>query len=232
MTSLTLLSTSPASEIIDSFFEAIDLDSSGYIDEAEALVIAKVGFGQDEESAAQYWKDLCSSDANDDNKISKEEYLAWWTKQSAGKMNDDDETFKTEYAESLIASLRKIQSVAKADVLCNAFFDAMDLDGSGQIEESEAKTISKKGFGQDEAAAENYWKKMLQDMDTNKDNKISREEYSAFWMSEAKDKIQSNGNFAAGYTTYLWDRLEALKAIDDKAVGKGDEERLCQCRVQ
>jgi len=204
-------STSPASEIIDAFFQAIDIDSSGYIDEAEALVIAKVGFGQDEEAAAKYWKDLCSSDADNDNKISKEEFVAWWTIKTASKTNDDG-TFETEYSKYIITSLEKIQSVAKADVLCNAFFDAMDLDGSGQIEENEAKTISKNGFGQDEAAATEFWKKMLKDMDTNHDSKISREEYTAYWMSDCEDKIQSNGNFAAGYTTYLWDKLEALKA--------------------
>eukprot|EP00555_Chaetoceros_dichaeta_P003337 CAMPEP_0198248504 /NCGR_PEP_ID=MMETSP1447-20131203/255_1 /TAXON_ID=420782 /ORGANISM="Chaetoceros dichaeta, Strain CCMP1751" /LENGTH=211 /DNA_ID=CAMNT_0043932911 /DNA_START=62 /DNA_END=697 /DNA_ORIENTATION=+ len=211
---MTVTSTSPASEIIDAFFEAIDLDSSGCIDEAEALVIAKIGFGQDEETAAKYWKeDLCSEDSNHDNKLSKEEYVAWWTKKSDGKKNDDG-TFEKKYAESLISSLTKVQSVAEADALCTAFFDVMDIDGSGAIEENEAKTISKKGFGADEAAATANWKKMLTDMDTNEDGKISKEEYTAFWMSEAKDKLQSNGSFAAGYTTYLWDKLETLKAAE------------------
>jgi len=207
---MTVTKNSPATDICDAFFEAIDLDNSGFLDESEATLIAKVGFGQDEAKAAEYWKDLMRMDANDDNRISKAEYVAWWIKKSDSK-KEDDGTYAPEYAEYLMLSLAKIESVREASKLCDAFFNAMDLDGSGFIEKSEAKQISMKAFGQDEAAADEFWIKMLKDMDTNCDKKISRDEYTSYWMSEAAGKLKSNGSFEPGYTTYLWAKLEDLK---------------------
>ena len=99
---------------------------------------------------------------------------------------------------------------SKASAICDAFFNAMDLDANGFIVESEAKKISA-AFGEDSMAAAKRWAAMLNDMDKNNDNKISREEYTEWWMAKASGKIEKDGRFAAGYANYLIEKLTKLQ---------------------
>ncbi len=59
-------------------------------------------------------------------------------------------------------------------------FNSFDKDGNGFIEASELKAISKElGRELDSVEAD----ECLKDMDINKDNKISYEEFSKWWLS-------------------------------------------------
>jgi len=59
-------------------------------------------------------------------------------------------------------------------------FTALDKDGNGFIDASELRTISKElGRELDSAEAD----ECLKDIDINKDNKISFEELSKWWLS-------------------------------------------------
>jgi hypothetical protein len=90
-----------------------------------------------------------------------------------------------------------------ADVLCNAFFDAMDLDGSGvRLKRARPRQSVRKVSVKMRLVRQNFGKSCKTWTRTTTTKSAER----AFWMSKAKDKIQPNGNFAAGYTTYLWDK--------------------------
>mmetsp|Transcript_36796 Transcript_36796/g.54057 ORF Transcript_36796/g.54057 Transcript_36796/m.54057 type:complete len:209 (+) Transcript_36796:90-716(+) len=205
------MAASSVAEICAAFFDAIDHDGSGFIEENEIKTIAMVAFHQDEAGAAKTWADMLGDmDSNKDKKISKEEYVAWWGKKTSNKKQDDG-TFKVRYVDFLMTRLKKLDAVKSASAFCKAFFDAMDLNGNGFLEEDEIKKISAVAFGEDEAAATKRWSKMLKDMDKNEDKKISQEEYTNFWMSEAKDKIDDDGNFAPKYKTYLSKCLSKLE---------------------
>ena len=109
-------------------------------------------------------------------------------------------------------TLRPDVTVAsKATAICDAFFNSMDLDANGVIVESEAKKISMCAFGEDSMAAARRWQAMLRDCDQNKDQKISREEYTEWWMKKAASKVQKDGKFAAGYAEYLIEKLTTLQ---------------------
>lgn len=59
-------------------------------------------------------------------------------------------------------------------------FQALDKDGNGYIEASELRQISKElGRELDSAEAD----ECLKDIDINKDNKISFQEFSKWWLS-------------------------------------------------
>ena len=60
--------------------------------------------------------------------------------------------------------------------MCDAFFDAIDRDKNGFLDEKEVKNMSKWAFGRKPEQAESMWKDMLRKMDTNRDQKISKEE--------------------------------------------------------
>ena len=103
-----------------------------------------------------------------------------------------------------------VTETSSAAAICNAFFDAIDLDGDEFIVEEEAKKISTKAFGEDSMAAARRWSNMLREMDKNGDRKISRDEYRQWWTAKVADKMQKDGHFAPDYTTYLLNRLERL----------------------
>lgn len=75
-------------------------------------------------------------------------------------------------------------------------FSARIIDG--HLEEEEVKNVSRWAFGQSSEHADETWRDMLLKMDTNKDNKISKEEYREYWLSKAKDKIKPDGTFVEG----------------------------------
>lgn len=204
---------SKASDICAAFFQAMDLDGSGFIEEAEVTTIATVGFGQDAAGAAERWATMLKDmDGNADKKISEAEYTAWWTKSTAEKTQEDG-TFIKGYADYLLECYKKLSSARSASDLCNAFFAAMDVSKTGFIEEADAKKVSMAAWGADEAGAAEQWAKMLKDMDKNDDKKISKQEYTDFWMAQTKEKVTPEGGFVAGYMEYLEEKLAKVKAM-------------------
>ena len=64
--------------------------------------------------------------------------------------------------------------------------------------ESEVKNVSKWAFGESVQAANERWNDMLIKMDTDGDQRISKEEYRTYWLSKAKAKINPDGTFVDG----------------------------------
>lgn len=138
-----------------------------------------------------------------------------------------DGTFVPGYAEYLIERLEKLTELKKelnaktpATELCETFFDALDLDSSGEITKEEILTCAAVAFGETEAAGEERWAKMVADMDKDHDGKISREEYTSWWMTETKSKQAEDGTFVEGYGEFLVAMLEKLRNL------KAHEEEL------
>jgi Ca2+-binding EF-hand superfamily protein len=241
-TKTVLSPQSTALEICGGFFRAMDLDRNGFIEESEVKIIATVAFDETEEQAQNRWNRMLSDmDTNHDDKISHDEYVAWWMEHTKDKTfskktkkkngedvdcdGDGDETEETYFAEGyasyLLRSLLRITSVKTAHSLCDAFFEAMDANEDGYLVEEEVKNIGKWAFAAKEKDAHSTWLSMRNEMDTNLDGKISKDEYSTFWMAQSKSKIQpEDGTFVPGYRKYLLSKLGKLRA------GKRRQEQL------
>eukprot|EP00529_Nitzschia_sp_RCC80_P026725 CAMPEP_0113456996 /NCGR_PEP_ID=MMETSP0014_2-20120614/9176_1 /TAXON_ID=2857 /ORGANISM="Nitzschia sp." /LENGTH=283 /DNA_ID=CAMNT_0000348469 /DNA_START=212 /DNA_END=1063 /DNA_ORIENTATION=- /assembly_acc=CAM_ASM_000159 len=217
---------STALEICGGFFRAMDLDRNGYIEESEVKIIATVAFDETEEQADQRWRRMLEDmDTNKDDMISQEEYVSWWMNHTKDKTftttvkdektgEDREEVFFAEgYASYLLKSLLRITSVKTAHSLCDAFFEAMDYNHDGFLVEDEVMNIGKWAFGAKEDDAHSTWINMKDEMDSNLDGKISKEEYSSFWMKQSKSKIDpKDGTFVPGYRKYLLSKLGKLRA--------------------
>lgn len=217
---------STALEICGGFFRAMDLDRNGFIEKSEVKIIATVAFDETEELAEKRWERMLKDmDTNHDNMISHDEYVSWWmgnTKDKTFKKTvTDEETgeeieqiyFAEGYASYLLKSLLRITSVKTAHHLCDAFFEAMDANEDGFLVEDEVKNIGKWAFGAKEDEAQSTWLNMKEEMDSNHDGKISKEEYSSFWMQKSKSKINpKDGTFVPGYRKYLLSKLGKLRA--------------------
>jgi hypothetical protein len=98
----------------------------------------------------------------------------------------------------------------------------MDYNGDGYLVEDELLSISKWAFGATPKQAQQTWDKMKETMDTNRDNKISREEYSNYWLHETRSKIQDDGAFVPSYRQFLLKKLAKLE------IGKRKQQQI-QC---
>jgi len=202
---------SSATAICAAFFEALDLDGSGYIEEKEKLQVAKV-FGETEEAGKARWaKMLADMDKDHDGKISAAEYARWWLADTKSKQHPNGK-YVPGYAQYLLKALDRLTLAMSlsASSICAAFFKAMDEDGSGFIEQAEMLRISEQAFGEDAEASKARWAKMLADMDKNHDGKVSEAEYSEWWMQETKSKQDAEGQFVPGYADYLVASLSKL----------------------
>lgn len=164
-------------------------------------------------------KMLQDMDKDHDGKVSCEEYTSFWMEDTKSKQRDDG-TFVPGYAEYLLEKLDKLTELKKelnaktpATELCEAFFDAMDLDGSGTITKEEILTCATVAFGETEAAGEERWAKMVADMDKDHDGKISRAEYTDWWMTETKSKQADDGTFEEGYGEFLVAMLLKMRSL-------------------
>mmetsp|Transcript_12230 Transcript_12230/g.35467 ORF Transcript_12230/g.35467 Transcript_12230/m.35467 type:complete len:264 (-) Transcript_12230:173-964(-) len=208
----TLTVNSLAADICAAFFASMDLDGNGFIEEQEVKIISVVAFNEGEDAASSRWQTMLNDmDENKDMKISRQEYISWWVNHTKDKTKPDG-TFIEGYAAYLLKCLQRVTSVKTASEMCDAFFESMDENSDGFLVETEVKNIAKWAFGAKDDAARATWIDMIEKMDTNKDMKISREEYSNYWMSETKSKIQSDGSFINGYKTFLFSKLAKLKA--------------------
>ena len=206
---------SSAVDICSAFFTSMDFDNNGYIEEEESKILSIVAFDKNEIESDIHWHSMLKHmDTNNDKKISKQEYVEWWLKHydSQGNINPNDGTFIEEHAIYLLKCLQRVSSVKVAKKMCDAFFDEMDMNGDGYLVEDEIKTISRWAFSAKEEEANERWLDMLHNMDYDNDNKISKQEYSDYWMNETKNKIKPDGTFVDGYRHYLLKQLVKIKA--------------------
>ncbi|KAL3943177.1 MAG: hypothetical protein SGBAC_002738 [Bacillariaceae sp.] len=203
---------SSAAEICEAFFKCMDFNGNGFIEEGESKILSVVAFDKDLESADAHWTAMVTAmDRDEDGKISKDEYVAWWTERHANKSVKEDGTFVEDYARYLLECLQRISSVKVAQRMCDTFFEAIDYDHNGYLEELEVKNVSRWAFGKSAEEADATWKDMLDKMDSNHDEKISQSEYRTYWLASAKTKIQPDGTFVEGYKRYLLKKLVSLK---------------------
>ena len=83
-------------------------------------------------------------------------------------------------------------------------FSSLDKDGNGFIEATELKAISKE-LGRELDSAE--VDECLKDIDINKDNKISYEEFAKWWLSGRQ-------GLSPWMRTLLSSKVTALKLMD------------------
>lgn len=122
---------SSAIEICEAFFKCMDFNGNGFIEEGESKILSVVAFDKDLESADAHWTAMVTAmDRDYDGKISKEEYVAWWTEKHANKSVKEDGTFVEDYARYLLECLQRISSVKVAQRMCDTFFEAIDYDNS------------------------------------------------------------------------------------------------------
>mmetsp|Transcript_44361 Transcript_44361/g.106879 ORF Transcript_44361/g.106879 Transcript_44361/m.106879 type:complete len:286 (-) Transcript_44361:2028-2885(-) len=203
---------SSAIEICEAFFKCMDFNGNGFIEEGESKILSVVAFDKDLESADAHWNAMVTAmDRDSDGKISKDEYVAWWTERHANKSVKEDGTFVEDYARYLLECLQRISSVKVAQRMCDTFFEAIDYDHNGYLEEEEVKNVSRWAFGKSAEEAEATWQDMLEKMDSNNDRRISQAEYRTYWLANAKTKIQPDGTFVEGYKRYLLKKLMKIK---------------------
>lgn len=122
---------SSAAEICEAFFKCMDFNGNGFIEEGESKILSVVAFDKDLESADAHWTAMVTAmDRDEDGKISKDEYVAWWTERHANKSVKEDGTFVEDYARYLLECLQRISSVKVAQRMCDTFFEAIDYDHS------------------------------------------------------------------------------------------------------
>jgi len=195
----TISIKSSAAEICEAFFKCMDFDGNGFIEEGESKILSVIAFDKDLESADAHWNAMVTAmDRNADGKISKDEYVAWWTERHANKSVKEDGSFVEDYARYLLECLQRISSVKVAQRMCDTFFEAIDYNNNGYLEEEEVKNVSRWAFGKSAEEAKATWLDMLEKMDSNKDRRISQSEYRTYWLSNAKTKIQPDGTFVEG----------------------------------
>ena len=77
----------------------------------------------------------------------------------------------TDYSEFLVAASDKNKLVSSESL--RMAFDLMDRDGNGSIDRAELKDV----FDQEDTKVESVWNKIFADVDTDRDGKISYEEF-------------------------------------------------------
>ena len=68
-------------------------------------------------------------------------------------------------------------------------------------------------FGEGEQTAKARWAEIISKMDKDEDGKISRFEYTQWWMKETSSKQNPDGTFIAGYQDYLMSMLAKLGKV-------------------
>lgn len=130
-TKQTISIKSSAAEICEAFFTCMDFNGNGFIEEGESKILSVIAFDKDLESADAHWNAMVTAmDRNSDGKISKDEYVAWWTERHANKSVKEDGTFVEDYARYLLECLQRISSVKVAQRMCDTFFEAIDCNHS------------------------------------------------------------------------------------------------------
>ncbi|KAF9935084.1 calmodulin-like 3 [Mortierella antarctica] len=137
-------------------FSALDQDGDGFITEAEFLAALKNTSRNPQEYDSQ--KFFADADKNKDGKISFSEFVDACSNLGLG-----------------VGSPISGEPTKKSPQEVDNIFRNFDLDGNGSIS---AKELGKVLAGQGESLTENELNDMIKAADTNKDNKVDREEFS------------------------------------------------------
>ena len=170
--------TGPAAELCGKLFDAIDEDSSGFLEEAEGKKYLSCS-GCNPTNLDYYWSDLLrTADENGDGRISKDEFLVYILRDeeldALGGFDDK------EHGRGMEVQLRLMGS---AGALCGRLFDAIDVDESGSLEEAEGKNYlsytTHRGLHNecDASDLDNIWSDLLRAADKNGDACISKAEF-------------------------------------------------------
>lgn len=171
---------SPAGKLAANLFEVLDADGSGALDEEESKAYLTAA-GCSPAELDFYWKDLLRlSDGNDDGLVSKEEFLRYTFNDVE---LDDSVKFKDDGFSKTLD--RQIRSLGSAGKLVGTLFDIMDVDNSGYMEEGEGKRYLT-AIGCDPAELDYYWADLKRCADTNRDGKISRNEFLNFVLGDTE----------------------------------------------
>ena len=190
-------------------FDEMDADKSGFVDGAEIAVSLKKERGGQAQSDEEVAAALKTFDSDADGKITFLEYVGALGYQPM--------------REKAAASAATVNAAMRAPL--EWVFEQLDDDGSGFIEEREGLKVGKwlGGGGGDLLA---FWTKMKADMDTDGDEKISKEEFVT-WMGtkgclhptaalQLKDEVQSKLNQAKLQQPYPKRLIPSISAIAGK----------------
>jgi hypothetical protein len=128
----------PAHDLCEKLFDRIDTDGGGYLVEEEAKVFLRITTGEsDPAELHDEWLELLKATDEDGNgQISKVEFLGYMLKQA---QQDEQGAFvDIAYVQYLEEQNILLGAAAK---LCGRLFDVIDTDGSGHLEEAQAKVF-------------------------------------------------------------------------------------------
>eukprot|EP00916_Digyalum_oweni_P003168 GHVL01005695.1.p1 GENE.GHVL01005695.1~~GHVL01005695.1.p1 ORF type:complete len:152 (+),score=17.89 GHVL01005695.1:29-484(+) len=97
--------------------------------------------------------------------------------------------------------------------LCGRIFDLLDVNKNGEIDKAEIIQMSVK-FGETLEHAEKRWESMVKDLDLNKDNLVSREEYVSYWIQKSQVHVNPlTKQYTPEFLDYLNGYIKALKRV-------------------
>eukprot|EP01050_Picozoa_sp_SAG11_P010647 SAG11_NODE_1079_length_5962_cov_20.499232_1_plen_737_part_00 len=100
-------------------------------------------------------------------------------------------------------------SAITAEEFASLFFDAIDLDGGGTIEQDEVEKLGS-ALGESEAQTRSKWIHLLAG-DSDKDGHISKSEFVQQWVQDTQSKIGADGCYTTIFTASLQTSLEQLR---------------------
>ena len=147
--------------------------------------------GIEEENLDYSWQEMLrAADANQDGKISREEFHAYVMDDAELQR---DGTFKDKVIERRIRI--ELALLSPAGELAASLFELLDVDGSGALDEAEAKTYLT-AAGCIPAELDFYYKDLLRVSDGNEDGLVSKEEFLFYTFNDVE--LTEDGKFLDG----------------------------------
>ena len=199
----------PAGKLCGVLFDLIDVDKSGFLDEAEGHEFLRL-IGTEESEIHYYWTDLSrAADQNGDGKISKVEFMEY-------TLGDEEISSTGNFANrEFEQDLRnQVRMLCPAGQKVSTLFNLIDTDGSGYLEQEEGQLfLSCVGCDADEL--DYYWDDLLRTADANKDGKISKSEFMQYTMGDVE--LDSEGQVDAEFVRDLQGKI-ALMGVAGKLI--------------
>eukprot|EP01043_Picozoa_sp_COSAG02_P045444 COSAG02_NODE_4152_length_5709_cov_15.912121_3_plen_1048_part_00 len=178
----------PAAQLTNALFDLVDSDGSGFLEEDEGKLFLQLQ-GCDEEELDYYWSDLLrTADVNRDGKLNKVEFVNYI-------LGDTELTADGEFVSASDENQLKLNlaTMGAAGKLTEKLFDLIDQDGSGYLDEEEGKKFLEV-MGTDPAEIDYYWADLARCADTNRDGRISKQEFLNYTLGEVE--IDNDGSIA------------------------------------